>query len=212
MDDEFALMQRVHRSLVKSRPSMDEGMCAVVQEIEAELGREPWSGLRDVDWTGDDDMWLEWFNFLVRRHPMPPDTVTLWFETPDVLLNPAVTSVSAYNIFDPSDDLFGLDAPRTWPIDEEGWTLEAGLCAMPEFDAALARMGWIARRRNPLKKLESLEPGLFALVHAYTLLLVVNNLPRSDVDLGDGLNITMGFVDGDIDVIGRLTPAGWTRA
>ncbi|MCC5787166.1 MAG: hypothetical protein JJU33_10755 [Phycisphaerales bacterium] len=95
------------------------------------------------------------------------------------------------------------DDARIWPIDEEGYTIEAGLHELPQLQEALQLAGWDLEEGD-----ERLEPGVYAISLAYAWLLVRNGL-GAGMQSERGLTVLVGWLGGDYAPVGQLTKQGW---
>lgn len=208
--DEFRLQRRLFREIIRTRPSVQDGMAAALAAVKEAPHGEAWAACKCADWSRGEARWVRWFNRLLKKRPIPRETELLWFEVPSEL-NPALTSVSGYAKLTPWHHSFGLEEGRFWPEDDEGYTRNEGLLRLPELDAVFAGVGW--GRSGSDEVVERLRPGVYALSYAYAALLVCNGLPRtrlpSRVGVRGGVGVVVGWAEGGPDPIGVLAPAGW---
>lgn len=210
MPDPFTLQKRLFREIVAKRLPLAEGMSRALKAVQAAPHGALWKACEAPDWDACGNRWVKWFDDLLRKHPIPKNTELLWFEAPSEL-NPALTSVSAYEKLDRTEEAFGLDAGRFWPEDRRGETLAAGLLPLPELDAIFAAAGW--NGRSDAKNADGLRPGVFALSYTYASLLAVNGLPRSTllsrVETPGSVGVLVGWAGGDERPFGTLSSTGW---
>jgi hypothetical protein len=213
--DDFTLQRSVFRHIAKTRPSFDQGIKYVLGRIsEAPHGSlwTPCVAKAPKLLAGMLDSWVAWMDRLDKTMPLPENTEVLWFEVPSEL-NPALTSVSAYDTLGPASEAYGMDEPRTWPENEDGTTHESGLWSMPQLDQLLALAGWGSPNSDVQRRL---RPGVYALHYAATALLVLNGLPRTLLakrlsKQPKGLSATVGWASGDCDALGTLTGRSWQK-
>ncbi|HZW07572.1 MAG TPA: hypothetical protein VFF65_10655 [Phycisphaerales bacterium] len=140
-----------------------------------------------------------------------PAVDLLWFETPSEI-NEAMTSVSGWTTIGAAADRYGVERRRVWPLNVDGSTADAGLHMQPELERAFEHAGWRADDDDE-QAADRLAPGVFALTSCYTLLLVLNGLPRAAFaglrDPGRTLGVTFGWATGDIEPVGGLTGGRW---
>ncbi len=117
----FALQERLCKSLIAERPTIIAGMKTVMEAIRAAPGGKPWTDIPTPNWNDLEARWVEWFDQLLRDLPPPRPTELFWFEAPD-FLNEPITSVSGYGKLDATEEEFGLDESRHWPVDPSGKT------------------------------------------------------------------------------------------
>lgn len=204
MSDPFSLQQAVFKEIVRTFPSVSEGMDAAIRTVASRRGQSAWRQCLKLDWRRSAVAFERWLRALFAAHPLPRSTRLLWFEVPDDA-NPALTSISAFDTFAPAQPEFGADGPRTWPVDRKGHTLPKGLLDLDDLETAL--------RSVDAKDSEKLLPGAYALAHAYIALMVINVLPRvlskDRVPKPDSMAVTIGWAAGDIEPLGMLTSDGW---
>ncbi|HRQ72606.1 MAG TPA: hypothetical protein PLU35_06225 [Phycisphaerales bacterium] len=210
--DPTSLAYRLFRKLSRTRPGMSDGLAVALEAIQSAPGGRAWRTVQADQLEAGLDPFMRWLAVLVKKAPPPASTAALWFEVPEVDLNPAYTSVSAYDVFDRLDEFFGFEEGRTWPEDKRGVTLPIGLHQLPELEQALASVGW----RDPAmttERSESLTPGAFALTFSYITLLVLNALPHSPFEpllhRDGGLAVVVGWYSGDAFPLGMLPTQGW---
>lgn len=85
--------------------------------------------LEAVDLTSDSGGLASWLRGIIQHNPLPPKVRTLWFDVPEIEVNPARTMCWGLPQFDPDntdDDVFGNvlwpdeneqeDAPTSFPL------------------------------------------------------------------------------------------------
>lgn len=208
--DELRLQSRLFREFVRTRPSVQDGMDAALAAVKGAPHSEAWAACKGVDWSKGEARWVRWFDRLLKKCPIPRKTELLWFEVPSEP-DSAFTSVSGYAKLNRWDNSFGLEEGRRWPVDSQGNTVDAGLLPLPELNTFFAKAGWDSD--GPEESWEALSPGIHALSHVYTMLLVMNGLPRtgllSRVGARGDVGVVVGWVDGGADPVGVLAPSGW---
>lgn len=213
--DDFTLQRSVFRHIAKTRPSFDQGMKYVLGRIsEAPHGSlwTPCVAKAPKLLAGMLDSWVAWMDRLDKAMPVPENTEVLWFEVPSEL-NPALTSVSAYDTLGPASEAYGMDEPPTWPENEDGTTHESGLWRMPQLDQLLALAGWETADDELMGRLRS---GVYALHYAATALQVLNGLPRTSMATRwmkrpKGLSVAIGWASGDCDPLGTVVDRAWQK-
>jgi ankyrin repeat protein len=213
--DDFTLQRSVFRHIAKTRPSFDQGIKYVLGRIsEAPHGSlwTPCVAKAPKLLAGMLDSWVAWMDRLDKTMPLPENTEVLWFEVPSEL-NPALTSVSAYDTLGPASEAYGMDEPRTWPENEDGTTHESGLWSMPQLDQLLALAGWETADDELMGRL---RPGVYALHYAATALQVLNGLPRTSMAARwmkrpKGLSVAIGWASGDCDPLGTVVDRAWQK-
>lgn len=209
MPDPFRLQSKVLRRLVRTRPSFEAGLTLAIEEtVKACKGKwtECHSSRKLLQRLPD--RWTSWFNKLTRRWPPPNPTRMLWFEFPSEL-NPALSSVSGFAKLDPTDELFGMEEGRNWPRAKDDSTRSEGLLELPELDDFLLAAGW--KHDSFHEDRDLFEPGYFCLSSAIVVLLVLNELPRTDFAAAafSAIGVLGGAIDGDPLPLGLLTAGQW---
>ncbi len=205
--DEFKLQRSLAHRLLKERPTMSAGMKLVQAELEK--NHAAWKKCRGIDWNAGLDKWVGWMDALVQAIPPPPIGL-IWFETPSEL-NAAMTSVSGWSNIGTADDQYGAEEDRVWPVKADGFTAAEGLHDMAELQEALTRAG--VGDDEGEADCDLLEPGTFAISYSYTLLLILNGLPRTRFagePASPPLAVCTGWAAGDIDKVGGLWKCRWT--
>lgn len=207
MSNPFVLQQRVLKQILKDRPSVKDGMATALKAVQAAKHGEAWKKSGPVDWAKLEAKWVKWFDALLKKHPPEKRAGLLWFEVPSEN-NDAMTSVSGYEKLDRTEESFGLQGGRFWPKDKKGGTWPEGLLDLPELDGFFAGAGW-----GEDDNADKLLPGFYALAFAAATLLVLNELPKtklsSVVQIGSGIGVVAGWVEGGEEAIGILTNSGW---
>lgn len=208
MADPFKLQQRLRRQLLSDRPSIRDGMALVQRALEKEDGA--WKACRGIHWERGLTRWVAWLNALVKTAPPPKGGLGLvWFETPSEL-NPAMTSVSGWTVVGPASESFGAERQRVWPLADTASTLLEGLHDQPELEEAMERAGWRDHRGEAAE--DGIEAGVFALCSCYTLLLVLNGLPRCSLARqAIPMGVCAGWAEGDIEKVGGLVKGRWSK-
>ena len=209
--DEFNLQRRIVRRLLKEKPGVQAGMESLLRDVIAAPNGDAWNAAAKINWTKGEAAFVKWFENLLKKHPIPRGTELLWFEAPSEL-NPARTSVSAYEKMGSADDSYGMEADRWWPITPDGYTLPAGLQDLPELERAFSAAG--LKRDDFNDSQRRLFPAIYALSYAYVVLLVLNGLPKTSVlkrsEATGGVGVMVGWADGDFDRVGLLDQDGWS--
>jgi hypothetical protein len=207
--DPFTLQRRLYREFVKTRPTIDLGMPKLIAAARQTCGGKHWTRGEDIDWDVGLAKWVAWFDKLLASHPIPTETELLWFEAPSES-NEAMTSVSGYPKLRTKAESYGLEASRTWPIDERGNTVPAGLHMLAELETFRTANGLNDDNEDEDAAID--ERGLYAIDFCYTLLLVLNGLPQTRLLnslKARSVAVMLGWVGGGEEVVGQLGADGW---
>lgn len=208
MPDPSLLQTSMVKAFIRTKPSFHKGMQIALDEV-IRRSTKRWAKCRPAlgVLAPIPDRWISWFDALIRKCPPPSPTEVLWFEYPSEL-NPALTSVSGYAVLDVTDESFGLDEGRQWPVDKEGLTRDEGLLPLPELDEFVSAAGW---QLDDVDACRGLEAGYLALTGVATTLLVLNHLPDTAFASSSErpLGVVGGLAAGDIMPIGQLDSRHW---
>ncbi|MCB9845299.1 MAG: hypothetical protein H6811_04860 [Phycisphaeraceae bacterium] len=216
MLDDFALQDRSYKKILRSRPSLADGMAALVEQVATGRDANAWSWLRDVDWLADGAATRDWLSRLFAQSPLTPQVRALWFEVPDMILNDAYTQVCGHDrptppLFNPEDE-----PDEVWDAAPPNGKRRADVDSMVELPG-LQRI----RRRliedgslTDEGRTEQARPVVYAVQHAYVPLLVLEVLPTIDPDLlfahHESLAVTTGYAAGDLEKLAAISRAGWS--